>query len=58
MTFLFLVPNLLFFTHDFNENFECQVGGGGQKFKFFAGCRGIKFEFRWGVSSFSGGWGA
>ena len=45
MTFLFLVPNLSFFSNDFKKNFECQVGGGGQKFKFSGGVGGIKFEF-------------
>ena len=29
--FSILVPTLLFFSKDFKNNFECQVGGGGQK---------------------------
>ena len=46
-----------FFSKDFKKNFKCQVGGGGQKFYFFVLGGGIKFEFWWGISSFSGGWG-
>ena len=42
MTFLFLGLNLSFFSNDFKKNFECQVGGGGQKFKFFEGGGGHK----------------
>ena len=58
MTFLFLVPNLLFFSKDLKKNFECQVGNGDQKNLFSGGAGGIKFEL-WGggVSSFSGGVG-
>ena len=58
MTFLFLVPNLSFFSKDFKKNFECQVGSWGQKKLFSGGAGGIKFELWWGVSSFSKGWGA
>ena len=46
-----------FFSLNFKKNFECQVWGVGQKINFFVGVRGIKFEFWWGVSSFSGGVG-
>ena len=47
-----------FFPLNFKKNFECQVWGVGQKINFFVGGGGgIKFEFCWGVSSFSGGVG-
>ena len=54
MTFLFLVPNLSFFSKDFKKNFECQVGNGDQNFLFSGGAGGIKFELWRGGSSFSG----
>ena len=49
MTFLFLVPNLSFFSKDFKKNFECQVGSGVQN----------KIELWLGVTSFygAGEWG-
>ena len=40
MTFLFLVPNLSFFSKDYKKNFECQVGG--STFLIFCGCGGHK----------------
>ena len=46
-----------FFSLHFKKNFECQVGGVGQKIKFFVGVGDIKFEFCLWVSSFSGGGG-
>ena len=36
MIFLFLVPNLFFFTKDFKKDFD-QVGGEGQNFYFGLG---------------------
>ena len=46
-----------FFSLHFKKNFECQVGGVGQKIIFFVGVGGIKFEIWWGGSSFSVGIG-
>ena len=42
------VLKVSFFFINFEKNFECQVGGGGQQINFFVGVRGIKFEFWWG----------
>ena len=56
--FFFLGSKSVIFSLHLKNNFECQLGGVGQKIKFFVGGAGIKVELWWGVSSFSGGWGA
>ena len=56
MTFLFLVPNLSFFSKNFKQNFECQVGLG--VFFFFLGDRGVyNLSYGGGIVHLAGGMG-
>ena len=61
MIFLFLVLNLSFFSNDFKKILNLMSSWGCASFFFSGGGGGvgdIHLEFWWGVSSFSGGWGA
>ena len=52
VTFIFLVPNLPFFLHDFKKNLNLMSSWGwGSNFLILFGLGGHKiFEFRWGLS--------